>query len=266
MIHNHFGHAASLLGMQSDLGWWYYFPVAFSLKATLAFLLLSLATVAWAAQQAIVRRDRRFWLLLIGLLVYTGICLSSHINIGVRHFLPAYPFIIILAGALLDRLLDVAGRWRHAAYATVALAFGWMVFEAVRVFPHYMSYMNQLAWPRPHYWYLSDSNVEWGEDINGLAKYLRQRGETRVRGAFSGGWTTLRFYGVEHINMIVPPGTPLPETRYVALGASFLNGSTVPGLETKSAPGQERTDFFARYRDRRPEAIFGNSIYLYRER
>jgi hypothetical protein len=59
----------------------------------------------------------------------------------------------------------------------------------------------------------------------------------------------------------------LEDTRYVALGASFLNGSTVPGWSEGSGretPAQQH-DYFARYRNREPEAVFGNSIYLYRE-
>ena len=44
--HNRAGHTAGLLGMYSQTGWWYYFPVAFALKATLPFLLLSLAALA----------------------------------------------------------------------------------------------------------------------------------------------------------------------------------------------------------------------------
>jgi hypothetical protein len=125
--------------------------------------------------------------------------------------------------------------------------------------------MNQLARAHPRWQYLSDSNVEWGDDVNALAAYLRARGETRVRAALSGGWGTLRFFGIEYVDMIVLPDAKLPETRYVALGAGFLNGSTIPGGVAGRMTVEERTNFFARYRTRRPVAVFGNSIYLYLE-
>jgi hypothetical protein len=54
--------------------------------------------------------------------------------------------------------------------------------------PDYVPYMNQLASERPPWEYLSDSNVEWGDDIRALAAYLRARGEKDVRAALSGGW------------------------------------------------------------------------------
>jgi hypothetical protein len=58
----------------------------------------------------------------------------------------------------------------------------------------------------------------------------------------------------------------LAETSYVALGASFLNGSTVPGWSAGSGreTPEQQHEFFAEYRGRRPEAVFGKSIYLYR--
>ncbi len=264
-IHNQYGHAASLLGMQSDLGWWYYFPIAFALKTTLPFLLLSIVALLWAFQRLVFKRESIFIFLLVPFAAYTALSLTSHINIGVRHFLPVFPFLFILGGALLDRLVS-GERMRRAALALVCAIFVWVGFEAVRTYPDYIPYMNQLASAQPRWHYLSDSNVEWGDDVPELAAYLRARGETRVRAALSGGWSTLRFYGIEHLNLFAPPGEPLPETRYVAIGASFLNGSTVPGDER--IPGlrfNERTNFFARYRTRQPEAVFGHSIYLFRE-
>ena len=143
----------------------------------------------------------------------------------------------------------------------------WVVFEAARAYPHYIPYMNQLAWRRPHWYYLTDSNVEWGDDVRELALYLRARGETRVTGALLDGGTfneegtpyvrNLEHYGVEYVNLVAPGDAP-PETRYVAVGASYLNGAFLLGV-----PVPQRLKVIE-YRRRTPEAVFGNSIYLYR--
>ncbi|MDQ3805671.1 MAG: glycosyltransferase family 39 protein, partial [Acidobacteriota bacterium] len=103
--HNGDGHPASLLGMQSATGWWYYFPVAFALKVPLPHLLLSVASLAWGASVLVGRRDKRLLAVLVPFAVYTAFVLMSRINIGVRYYLPAFPFLFILGGALLDRLL-----------------------------------------------------------------------------------------------------------------------------------------------------------------
>ncbi|HEX5705677.1 MAG TPA: glycosyltransferase family 39 protein [Pyrinomonadaceae bacterium] len=263
-LHNSEGHAASLLGAHSATGWWYYFPVAFALKTSLPFLLLSVASLLWSLHGFFVRRDRRFALVLVPLGVYAVVSLSSHINIGVRHFLPTYPFLFVASGALLDRLLR-ATRARRAALALVALAVAWSAVEAARAYPDYVPYMNQLASARPRWYYLSDSNVEWGDDVKSLAAYLRARGETEARTAIAGGWGTLHFYGVRGHDILAAKGGPLPPTRYTAIGAGYLNGSTVSGGEDTDRPTEEqRVNYFARYRERQPEAVFGNSIYLYK--
>ncbi|HEV3470828.1 MAG TPA: phospholipid carrier-dependent glycosyltransferase [Pyrinomonadaceae bacterium] len=265
--HNGEGHPASLLGMQSATGWWYYFPVAFALKVPLPFLLLSVASLAWAARALVRRRDKRFLFVLIPFAVYTAFVLMSRINIGVRYYLPAFPSLFILCGALLDRLLVRLGRHKVAAAALAALLLGWAGFEAARAFPDQMTYFNQLASARPHWWYLSDSNVEWGDDVRQLSLYLRARGETRVRGAFLAGYLTPRHYGVEVLDLLARPAEELPPTRYTAVGASFLNGSTVPARPSggRWPTDEERTNTFDAYRRRTPEAVFGGSIYLFKE-
>jgi hypothetical protein len=82
--HARVGHPASLLGMYSNHGWWYYFPVAFFFKATIPFLVLSLASIGWAARRLIYQREARWLVLLVPLALYTAFVLTSPINIGIR--------------------------------------------------------------------------------------------------------------------------------------------------------------------------------------
>jgi 4-amino-4-deoxy-L-arabinose transferase-like glycosyltransferase len=263
-VHNRNGHLASVMGRYGYEGWLLYFPLAFALKTTLPFLLISLAALAWAARRLYRGRELRMLLLLAPAALYALLAMSSRINIGVRHLLPAFPFLFILGGALLDRLLS-SGRGRRV-FVAAALAC-WIVVEAARAYPHYVPYMNQLAWRRPHWYYLTDSNVEWGDDVRDLALYLRARGETRVTAALLDGVSfnehglpyarTLDHYGVEQVNLVSADVRP-PETRYVAVGASYLNGALLLAV-----PVPQRLKVIE-YRGRTPEAVFGNSVYLYR--
>jgi 4-amino-4-deoxy-L-arabinose transferase-like glycosyltransferase len=262
--HNDLGHPAFLLGAYSDHGWWYYFPVAFALKTTIPFLLITLGSLVWAAVGSF-RREVKFLILLTPVVIYTLMAISASINIGIRHLLPVFPFLFILGGSLLDRVLRTR-RNHRLAMALVVLFIAACATETVRAYPNYIPYMNQFTLGRPGWKYLSDSNVEWGDDAGALAGYLKERGETRVRSSFLGGSLLLPLYGVEYIDLLSPPGTRLPETRYIALGASFLNGSTVPGWSEGSGreTREQQRNYFAEYRTRTPEAIFGGTIYLYR--
>jgi len=88
-----------------------------------------------------------------------------------------------------------------------------------------------------------------------------------VRASFLGDFLVLHHYGVEPLRMIDGNNQPPGQSRYAAIGASFLNGSTTPDFLINGRPAteDERVNFFARYRDKTPEAVFGGSIYLYRE-
>ncbi|MDX6611425.1 MAG: hypothetical protein QOD75_611 [Blastocatellia bacterium] len=266
VIHNRLGHPSYLLGQHGNMGWWYYFPVAFALKTSLPFLFTSVGALIWSLWRVVAKRERQFLGLLLPTALYLAISMTGHINIGVRHIAPVFPFLFLLGGAGLDRLLQAERRAKLARVLVVVL-LGWMVLDTVRAYPDYMSFTNQLTLGRPGWEVLSDSNVEWGQDVGALARYLKQHGERQVCGALSGGWATLEMYGVQLVDF-APTDPRLSRTRYVAVGAGFLNGSTVPGglrdENDEVLSEEQRRDFFAVYRTAAPEAVFGNSIYLYR--
>jgi hypothetical protein len=263
--HSRVGHPAGLLGMYSNHGWWFYFPVAFAFKATIPFLALSVTSVGWALYRVISRREFRWLVLLIPLGLYTALLMRSPIDIGVRYYLPAYIFLIILSACLLESLFrNRSARMAMARGVVAIVALLWMGFEAFHAYPNYLPYLNQLAVGRPHWWYLSDSNVEWGDDARDLAIYLRAHGQTQVRGLLLGCFATLDFYGVNYVDALAKTTEKPP--RYTALGASFLNGSTVPPYEIdgKRVPDEVRVNTFDSFRHLKPETVIGDSIYLYR--
>jgi hypothetical protein len=258
-FHNNGGHSSSILGKYDYRGWWYYFPIAFALKTPIPFLLLAIAGIAWGIWRTL-QRDYSFLIALIPLAIYSSLAMSSSINIGIRHLLPAFPFLFMLGGALLS---DIQDRLPRTGLLLALAVIGIMGFETLMTFPYYISYMNQFKGQSPNWQYLSDSNVEWGDAVPELVTYLKARDVKRVSGALLGGNLTLPFYGIEFIEPYGPP--PLPDTPYVVLGGSFLNGSTVEYGDKGSGRGTEaeRVNFFAAYRHRRPIAVFGNSIYLF---
>src|SRR4030095_8015655 len=266
IAHNRNGHSASLLGMYSQTGWWYYFPIALVLKTTIPLLLLSLTSIILAVVRLVRQRDLRFMWLLVPAAVYMIFVLFSNIDIGVRYMLPLFPFIIILCAWLLDELLKM--KRRTVGTAVTVLLLGWIAVEAVRAYPNHVVYMNQIASRAPHWWYLSGSNVEFGDDLHELAQYLQKRGEQRVLDATLGGFGILPFYGIECADSLNKQRDKSDDPLYIAVGASYLNGSTIPEGPAGSGRDtvQSRVNFFDEYRHREPEAIIGDSIYVFRVR
>ncbi len=264
-VHNHMGHETLLLGQHSQFGWWYYFPVAFALKTSLPFLILSIGAVGWAVYAGIIGRDKRLAWLLVGLAIYLGVAMNSSINIGIRHIAPVFPFLFLLSGAALDRLLK-SSRVK-LAQGLVAILLSWMVVDCVRTYPDYLAFTNALTFDKPAWALLSDSNVEWGQDVGKLAEYLKAHGETNLVGSLSGGWGTASMYNLKLLDF-APPDLQSASTNYVAIGAGFLNGASVPrGLKDGNGvelSEEQRRNYFEKYRTLKPEKVFGNSIYLYR--
>jgi hypothetical protein len=160
-----------LFGKVYPHGQWFYFPAAFVIKSTLALLILMLlvpvAIVAWR-----MNRGRELLFLVIPATIYFAVVLTSGMNIGVRHILPVYPFLMALAGWAAAKLIE---RRRQLAYV-VALILIFDVISSVRAFPVYLAYSNELwGGPSQTYKYLSDSNVDWGQQLKATKKYLDGR-------------------------------------------------------------------------------------------
>ena len=265
-VHNRLGHPSSLLGSYGLHGWWSYFPIAFALKTSIAFLLLSVAAILWAVWSTVSKRELIWLPALLAIAMFFGMSMLSHINIGVRHIAPIFPFLFLLAGAFLDRLLKI--RYLRATIIVVIVLFGGMIFDTVAGYRNYISFTNSLTLGRQNWQVLSDSNVEWGEETGEVAEYLHQQGETQMMAAMSAAGMTPHLEGLEIVGY-PPRDLQSSRTRYVALGASYLNGSTVRDDLTDENGArlteEQRVNYFANYRTLKPERVFGNSIYLYRK-
>src|SRR3954464_15477991 len=108
--------------------------------------------------------------------------MAAGINIGIRHILCVYPFLYIAAAAILVRL----PARRFGQYALVALA-GLQTVEAAVISPYYLAYFNPLAGgPSNGPKYVVDSNIDWGQDIKKLHKWLHAHGTNRAWMAYFG--------------------------------------------------------------------------------
>ncbi len=160
-----------IFGKRHDTGVWYYFPVTILVKTPLTILVLVILAVVSPAQWR--KHKREIVVLAIPIVLFLSSAMSSKINLGVRHILPVYPFLILLAASA---IAYYAGRSRIAAALCVAL----LVFQAVsdaRSYPNEMAYANE-AWGGPQhlYKYLGDSSVDWGQALYRVKDYIARRG------------------------------------------------------------------------------------------
>jgi hypothetical protein len=204
---------AFLLGAWSQAGWWYYYLVALLFKTPLPTLVL-LVVGAGAVLRERLRGAGDLWMVLPPLLLLYFLSFHYGKFYGIRYLLPAFPFLVLLAGRGVDVLLR--GR-RSAAVAAVLLL--WQLIASVLATPHHLAYFNELAWPGDRARrILLDSNLDWGQDLGRLKTYLDARGLSEIcLGYF--GHVDPELYGIA---FTLPPTTPTP--GLCAVSANFLAG------------------------------------------
>jgi hypothetical protein len=158
-----------LAGQYSNTGWWYYFPAAFLFKTPVGLILLFLAGLAVCAWRWRSFLDTGAFIVL-PIVIYLAVALTQRLNIGLRHILPIYPFVLMLAGWAIAELLN---RRQRAARIVLAATGLLSVAEFARAYPHNLAFFNSfVGGPRNGYKYLVDSNLDWGQDAPALRQWL----------------------------------------------------------------------------------------------
>lgn len=277
------GRPAFLLGKVSDTGWWYYFPVAFVLKTTIPFLLLTVSGAVWTAWKTVRRRWLDGLYLVLPPLGYLAMSMASHLNIGVRHIMPVFPFFAIMGAAAVSALFRVErSKGRHVSTVLVGILVASIGLIAISTFPDYTTYFSPLAGGSTNGWrLLSDSNVETGQDVKSLAAYFKERGENHIEGLFVGSGI-IEYYGVENCDIPCDydqdddseqtdgddktdenkepnrePDNQGEPAKHVAIGAWYLE-------EVDLTPEQKAV--IDPYRAAEPEAVIGNAIFIFRKK
>lgn len=206
------GMFSYLFGEVRTTGWWYYFPVALALKSTIASLLLGLL--------ALVSRRRLAYEMLAAVAAILLVAMPSPLDLGVRYVMPVYAPLSI-AGAI-AALYFQRRRWLPM------LLLGWHLVATVVAYPDAFPYFNEAAQPRP--WeYLSDSNIDWGQDVLRLRDVLREKKVDRFGHAVFGwhDWDKLGFPPHYQVQRDVPAQGWIAVSEHIyglANGAPWLAG------------------------------------------
>ena len=248
---------AFLLGQLSAGGWWYYFPVAFAIKTPIALVFLFGAGLLVCVSGA--SRIGSITLAFVGvpLAVYLVAAMFSGINMGVRHILPVYPFVLLIGAAAVRELVAAPARAYRVALAVL------MVFTAAefaRAYPRPLTFFNPFAGgPANGYRYLADSNLAWGGNLKALKNWMDRSGVSHVNLAYF-GTADPAYYG---INCTYLPGSPSFATDlvakprlpgYVAISPTIMSGVYLP---------PEWRMFYSPFRAREPVAVIGNTMRVY---
>ncbi|HYC83249.1 MAG TPA: hypothetical protein VEB60_01725 [Candidatus Paceibacterota bacterium] len=162
MAHASQGHLSYLLGMTSNTGWWYYFPVMFFFKTPIITMVV--IAVACVCAYAYSKRRRRVVhisaFILGSALCYLLFSMASKANIGIRHIMPVYPLLFVFAGIIGNNI-----------YVMLILAM--LLIQTKLAYPHFLSYFNEFAGGTSNGYKIGvDSNYDWGQDSKRIRAYI----------------------------------------------------------------------------------------------
>jgi len=246
---------AYLLGSWSAEGFRSYYLAAFCMKESLPFLLLVAVALFFTGRQQEGRLGRGELLLLCYVPVMLLLVLSfmNRLNVGVRYLLPAYPFLCFF----IARLYWSCKGWRRA-HLVLPLLFVLHSFSVLRISPHYISYFNELSGGAANgYRKLIDSNIDWGQDLPSLKKFMTEHGVDKIQLAYF-GHALPEFYGISYEPLSLPA-----KTGYAAISVTLLQGQ--PYLLTYPDPPQNaEAGQFSAMGKLQPVGRAGYSILIYR--
>jgi tetratricopeptide (TPR) repeat protein len=165
-----------------------------------------------------------------------------------------------LAGWAAAKLIEGKRQWAYL----FALILVFDVISSVRAFPVYLAYSNELwGGPSQTYKYLSDSNVDWGQQLKATKKYLDGRQVNQCWFAyFAQVVADPAYYGI--------PCKPLTTIASVWLQPSIAVPASIDGPVLISAGTLSGYEFgpgtlnpYDQFRKLHPTAVIEDGVFVY---
>jgi len=227
-------------------GWWYFYLYAMAVK--LPVTTLTLLLVAGLAGR--VRFEELAFLLPAALIV---VCLS--VNTGythhLRYCLPAFPAFFLWA----SRCATFPRAWVRTGCVCLLAA---SAVSSLQVFPHSMSYFNELSGGSANgHAHLLYSNIDYGQDLMFLKRWMKENGVSRVKLAYFGAFNP-RDLGID---FDVPSDTSSP--GIYAISVYFLRGGRLAVTDQQGSQKGVDGTRFVHLLEQRATARVGYSMYVY---
>lgn len=249
-----------LRGEQKRGGWWYYYLYGLLVKTPLGTLALLVLAFILLASATTYRQPWRDELVLLLPVVAVLVLVSSQtaFSRNYRYVLPLLPFLFIHASRL-GRAFEIDGLPVRLASGVFLAA---SVISSLLVFPHSLSYFNcAVGGPIGGKYHLLDANIDWGQDLLKLKRWIDGNPEANPIGVAYFGIATPALAGIDATAVPYGPGfeyegdDPGPQPGWYAVSVNHLMGYRHYDIDRPKYVYLQRFE---------PVATIGYSIYVYR--
>ena len=250
------GLPAFFFGEYSWHNWWGYFPLAFLIKTPVGSLVLVTISLVFYRSGSPLGYRQALFLVLPVTLIFLAMT-QAKTNIGLRHILPVYPFLFVLA----SRTATLHLRRPSLALLLIGIPLACTAISSLRIAPHQLAYFNEsVGGPEQGYRYLSDSNLDWGQDLKGLKAYMDKEKLPIIYLSYF-GTAPPSYYGIRYQD-VASKGTlgPPPPEKVPADAPRKILAISAYNLQDVS---KADNPLFRWLWTRRPIAKIGYSIFVY---
>ncbi len=268
------GHTTFFLGEISASGWKTYFPFVYLIKEPLAFHILSLIALSYFAlkikeplwkrpmerMKNFIKENFVEFSMILWLLIYWTTSLKAHLNIGVRHLLPAFPFTMILVAKGIVFWLENTN-FKKLSLTLFSILIFWQTISVLKIFPHFLAYANEIVGgPDNLYLYTVDSNLDWGQDLKRLKEWVEKNKIQKIYLDYFGGGNPKYYLGEKYEGWWGQRNPKeLSKGSFLAISATSLQGGK--GLPAKGF--DQPWGYYLWLEGKKPFAKIGYSIFVY---
>lgn len=208
------------------------------------------------------------------IVLYWTTSMRSNLNIGVRHLIPTLPFIYLLTArqvgfwikATTERISNYQGFWqvfglywrRSKRIFVLSVLLLWASLSVIFTFPSFLAYFNEIAGgPDGGYKIVADSNLDWGQDLLRLTRFVKQNNIQSIGVDYFGGGDVKYYLGDTARTF----DREIPQKGWLAVSATFLQVACQPQYVGSCHYDQRSYVWLDQYK---PIAKIGYSIFIYK--
>lgn len=228
---------------------WKYFPAVLAIKTpllTLALAIIGFFCFLFSTHSALIK-----FIIYLPLVFFMAAAMQNNIHIGLRHILPIYPFLFLLAGYVGSLIAHINPLWARFPLTVFLLILLFLsTARTITMGPDYLAYFNELIGsPEQGVRLTADSNLNWGQDNTLLSKFILQKKISPIK-IFT---ETMNADVYDYYRL---PWKPASELDLVDPGPGFYALGIGVYTNLQKNPGSW-------FRNRKPLYFIGNTFFIF---
>ncbi len=196
------GNTTYFLGTVSNQSFVWFFPLTYLIKTPIPLLILIITALYLGAIKYLKNRPFKVWshfrqfaqkhflrlAALLYVIIYAFTSISGNLNLGIRHLLSMFPFILMLVAYSSVTLVRKTKLKRVWVVSITVFLTGYYALANLLTHPSYIAYFNELiGGPGNAYKYVTDSSIDWGQDLLRLRDYVDKNNIEKIAVDYFGG-------------------------------------------------------------------------------